>query len=99
MSETQERDERVTFKMRIILIWAIESERQFIFIHWNPNFLAFVGEGLPNEQGYLDSLCASPFRLHNTVVSLQLRLIAFFLQSFFKNITGFEDSKASLTTP
>ena len=28
MSETQERDERVTFKMRIILFWAIESERQ-----------------------------------------------------------------------
>ena len=29
MSETQERDERVTFKMRIILLWAIESKRQF----------------------------------------------------------------------
>ena len=29
MSETQERDERVTFKMRFILIWAIEIERQF----------------------------------------------------------------------
>ena len=28
MSETQEHDERVTFKMRIILLWAIESERQ-----------------------------------------------------------------------
>ena len=28
MLETQERDERITFKMRIILIWAIESERQ-----------------------------------------------------------------------
>ena len=60
-------------------------------------FFAFGGEGLTNEQGYLSSLCASPFRLHNTVVSLQLRLISF--QSFFKNITSFEDSKASLTTP
>ena len=29
MSETQERDERVTFKMPFILIWAIESEQQF----------------------------------------------------------------------
>ena len=29
MSETQERDERVTFKMRFTLTWAIESERQF----------------------------------------------------------------------
>ena len=28
MSETQEHDERVTVKMRIILFWAIESERQ-----------------------------------------------------------------------
>ena len=63
-----------------------------IFIHWNPNFLAFVGEGLPNEQGYLESLCASPFRLHNTVMSPQLRPISF--QSFFKNITSFEDSIA-----
>ena len=97
MSETQERDERVTFKMRIILFWAIESEDSCIFIYWNPDFLAFGGEGLPNEQGYLGSLCASPFRLHNTVVSPQLRLIAF--QSFFRNITSFEDSKASLTTP
>ena len=26
MSETQERDERVTFKMRFTLIWAIESK-------------------------------------------------------------------------
>ena len=33
-------------------------------------FLAFGGEELTNEQGYLGSLCASPFRLHNTVVSL-----------------------------
>ena len=32
MSETQERDERVTFKMRFTLIWAIESERQ-LHIH------------------------------------------------------------------
>ena len=55
-------------------------------------FFAFGGEGLTNEQGYLSSLCASPFRLHNTVVSLQLRLISF--QSFFKNITSFEDSIA-----
>ena len=68
-----------------------------IFIHWNPDFLAFGGEGLTNEQGYLSSLCASPFRLHNTFVSHQLRLMCF--QSFLKNITGFEDSKASLTTP
>ena len=29
MSETQERDERVTFKMRFTLILTIESERQF----------------------------------------------------------------------
>ena len=29
MSETQEYNERVTFKMCIILFWAIESERQF----------------------------------------------------------------------
>ena len=68
-----------------------------IFIHWNPDFLAFGGEGLTNEQGYLSSLCASPFILHNTFVSHQLRLMCF--QSFLKNITGFEDSKASLTTP
>ena len=78
MSETQERDERVTFSS--------------IFIHLNPNFCAFSGEELTNEQGYLSSLCASPFRLHNTVMSPQLRLISF--QSFFRNITGFEDSKA-----
>ena len=70
MSETQERNERVTFKMRIILIWAIESERQFHFYTLDPDFLAFGGEGFPNEQGYLGLLCASPFRLHNTVVSL-----------------------------
>ena len=68
-----------------------------IFIHWNPDFLAFSGEELTNEQGYLGSLCASLFRLHNTVVSPQLRLMCF--QSFFKNNTDFEDSKASLTTP
>ena len=92
MSETEECDERVAFKMRIILIWVIESERQW---HWNPDFLTFSGEELTNE--LLGLLCASTFRLHNTVVSLQLRLITF--QSFFKNITGFEDSKASLTTP
>ena len=55
-----------------------------IFIHWNPNFLAFSGEELTNEQGYLGSLCASPFRLHNTVVSPKLRLISF--QSFFKTL-------------
>ena len=29
MSETQDRDELVTFKMRFILILAIESEQQF----------------------------------------------------------------------
>ena len=29
MSETQDREERVTFKMRFILIWAIEIEQQF----------------------------------------------------------------------
>ena len=29
MLETQERDERVTFKMRFTLMWAIESEKQF----------------------------------------------------------------------
>ena len=38
MSETQERDERVTFSS--------------IFIHWNPDFCAFSGEELTNEQGY-----------------------------------------------
>ena len=38
MSETQERDERVTFSS--------------IFIHWNPNFCAFSGVELTNEQGY-----------------------------------------------
>ena len=94
MSETQERDERVTFKMRIILIWAIESERQFIFIHWNPDFLTFVGEGLLNEQGYLGSLCASPFSIHNTVVSLQLRLIAFsFCSPFLKTSLALKTQK------
>ena len=35
MSETQERDERITFS--------------YIFKHWNPNFLAFGGEELTNE--------------------------------------------------
>ena len=35
MSETQERDERVTFSS--------------IFIHLNPNFCAFSGEELTNE--------------------------------------------------
>ena len=68
-----------------------------IFIHWNRDFCAFSGEELTNEQGYLGSLCASLFRLHNTVVSPQLTLMCF--QSFFKNNTDFEDSKASLTTP
>ena len=63
-----------------------------IFIHWNPDFLALGGKELTTEQGYLGSLCASPFRLHNTVVSPQMRLISF--QSFFKNITTLEDSKA-----
>ena len=53
-----------------------------IFIHWNPDFLAFGGKELTNEQGYLGLLCASPFRLHNTVVSPKLRLITF--QSFLK---------------
>ena len=93
MSKTQERDERVTFKMHIILIWAIESQRQFIFIHWNPDFLAFGGERFPNEQGYLGSLCASPFRLHNTVVSLQLRLIAFFCSPFLKTSLALKTQK------
>ena len=40
MSETQERDERVTFSS--------------IFINWNPDFCAFSGEELTNEQGYWD---------------------------------------------
>ena len=31
MSETPERDERVTFKMRFTLIWAMESE--IFFLH------------------------------------------------------------------
>ena len=92
MSETQEHDERVTFKMRIILFWAIESERQLHIYTLESTFLAFSGEELTTEQGYLGSLCASPFRLHNTVVSPQMRLISF--QSFFKNITTLEDSKA-----
>ena len=35
MSETQERDERVTFSS--------------IFIHWNPNFCEFGGEEHTNE--------------------------------------------------
>ena len=29
MSETQEHNERVTFKMGIILFWAVENKRQF----------------------------------------------------------------------
>ena len=62
-----------------------------IFIHWNPDFLAFSGEELTNEQGYLGSLCASPFRLHNTVVSPKLRLISF--QSFFKTLLALKTRK------
>ena len=89
MSETQERDERVTFKMRII--WTTESERQFHIYTLESWFFRIWGEGLTNEQDNLGSLRAGPF------VSPKLRLISF--QSFFKKITGFEDSKASLTTP
>ena len=62
-----------------------------IFIHWNPDFCTFRGEGLTNEQGYLSSLCASPFRLHNTGVSPQLRLITF--QSFLKTSLALKTKK------
>ena len=36
MSETQERDERVTFSS--------------IFIHWNPNFVHLVGKSLQTSK-------------------------------------------------
>ena len=65
MSETQEHDESVTFKMRIILFLEIESERQLhIYIQESSFFLAFGGKELTKEQGDLGSLCASPYRLH-----------------------------------
>ena len=65
MSETQERDERVTFKMRFILIWAIESEQRFhIYTQESWFILAFGGKELTKEQGHLGSLCASLYRLH-----------------------------------
>ena len=81
-----------------------------IFIHWNPDFfLAFGGEELKKEQGHLGSLCAGPYRLHCRQSPIeanlkdrrrktkQARNITF--QSFFRHLTGFEDSKASLTSP
>ena len=49
MSETQERDERVTFKMRFILIWAMESERQFHIYTLDSDFSAFSGKEVANE--------------------------------------------------
>ena len=72
-------------------------------------FLAFSGEELTKEQGHLDSLSASPYRLHCRESPIeanlkdrrrktkQARNITF--QSFFRHLTGFEDSKASLTSP
>ena len=110
MSETLERDERVTFKMRFILIWAIECERQFhIYTQESRFFLAFARKEFTKEQGYLGSLCASPYRLHCRESPIKANLkdrrrktkharnITF--QSFFRHLTGFEDSKASLTSP
>ena len=66
MSETQERDERVTFKMRFILLLGNRERTTVPYLYTGILifFLAYGGKELTKEQGHLGSLCASPYRLH-----------------------------------
>ena len=91
MSETQEHNERVTFKMRIILFWAIESERQYQTYTLESCFFGLWWGRAYKRVRLLGSLCASPFRLHNTVVSAQLSLISF--QFFLKTSLALKTQK------
>ena len=65
MSETQERDERVTFKMRFILLLGNRERTTVPYLYTGILiFLAFGGKELTKEQGHLGSLCGSLYRLH-----------------------------------
>ena len=62
-----------------------------IFIHWNPVFFGLWWGRAYKRVRLLGSLCASPFRLHNTVVSAQLSLISF--QFFLKTSLALKTQK------